>query len=377
MELAMAATSAPRGVIAVKGKHDRLLALLQQAIAGRPDLSLLPLGNYYPAGDEVLLVYAVTGMVPPEGGLPLDVGAVVFNVTSLVNLARAWAGEGVHSRLVTVAGAVRRPVTKLFPIGTSMGEAIAFAGGVEIDSFAVIVGGPMMGRVQTDLDAPITKTVGGILVLPRDHMVVLMKGQDLKRSFARARSVCCQCSFCTDLCPRYLVGHDMRPHLLMRRTDSLEGEDEVLSSAFLCSNCGLCGAFACVMRLQPNKVNEYVKEGLRSRGVKSGHALRPESARPELESRRVPSERLVARLGLDRYEQPERLDLEPHKSTIIRVPLKQHVGVPSLAEVRVGEKVSIGQRIARVPEGALGADVHAGIGGVVRSVADSIVIERA
>lgn len=43
------------------------------------------MGAFYPAGDEQVIVYEVTGRVVPEGGIPLNVGVVVSNVETALN----------------------------------------------------------------------------------------------------------------------------------------------------------------------------------------------------------------------------------------------------------------------------------------------------
>ena len=53
------------------------------------------LGDYYPAGDEYDLVYEVTGRLIPPAGIPIQVGVVVNNVETFVNIAAAAEGRPV------------------------------------------------------------------------------------------------------------------------------------------------------------------------------------------------------------------------------------------------------------------------------------------
>jgi Na+-translocating ferredoxin:NAD+ oxidoreductase RnfC subunit len=46
----------------------------------------------------------------------------------------------------------------------------------------------------------------------------------------------------------------------------------------------------------------------------------------------------------------------------------QHVGAPAVPVVREGETVVVGQQVAAIPEGKLGADLHASICGRVTQV---------
>ncbi|MGD2039665.1 MAG: SLBB domain-containing protein, partial [Anaerolineae bacterium] len=155
VRLAMETTGAARGILALKAEYRTAREALQRAVdrkSGASDLSLLVMESRYPAGDEFVLVYEATGRLVPETGLPLHVGCLVQNVQTLFNIARAEAGVTVTHRLLTVVGAVGRPVTLWAPVGTSFREVIAWAGGIQpprwsqrsVDDYAVVVGGPMM-----------------------------------------------------------------------------------------------------------------------------------------------------------------------------------------------------------------------------------------
>ena len=89
LETMMAATGAKKGVLAVKAKYKDVVAACEGAVHGRPGLSVFQLGDFYPAGDEYTLVYEVTGKLIPPAGLPLQVGSVVDNVETLINVALA------------------------------------------------------------------------------------------------------------------------------------------------------------------------------------------------------------------------------------------------------------------------------------------------
>jgi Na+-translocating ferredoxin:NAD+ oxidoreductase RnfC subunit len=95
------------------------------------------------------------------------------------------------------------------------------------------------------------------------------------------------------------------------------------------------------------------------------------------EARRVPVARLVHRLGLTRYDVEAPMREFPYDPPMVRIMLKQHLGAPAQAVVGEGQKVSMGQVVARVPEGKLGAPIHASIDGRVAAIdATSIRIER-
>jgi Na+-translocating ferredoxin:NAD+ oxidoreductase RnfC subunit len=177
MQLTMDATGATQGILALKDEYTTATSALRRAIAAadtKADLSLLQMESRYPAGDEFVLVFEATGRIVPETGLPLHVGCLVQNVQTLFNIARAAKGAAVTHRLLTVAGAVARPVTLWAPVGTSLRDVLRWAGGIlpprwsqrTASDYSVVVGGPMMGKVAKTLDEPVTKTTSGLIVLP-------------------------------------------------------------------------------------------------------------------------------------------------------------------------------------------------------------------
>jgi Na+-translocating ferredoxin:NAD+ oxidoreductase RnfC subunit len=333
----------------------------------------------YPAGDEFVLVYEATGRLVPETGLPLHVGCLVQNVQTLFNIARAEAGVTVTHRLLTVVGAVGRPVTLWAPVGTSFREVIAWAGGIQpprwsqrsVDDYAVVVGGPMMGRVAESLDEPVTKTVSGLLVLPRDNAVVRYMTRSRTSWVRRGISTCDQCRDCTYLCPRYLLGHDLKPHEVMRAINyGLERPADQVTAAVLCCECRLCEAYACPLELSPMAYYVSIKEELRAQGWSNEVHKRTDLVpHPMREYRLVPTHRLIARLGLTEWEhQTCPLDESNYSPDRVSIPLQQHIGAPAQPVVSEGDAVSAGDLIAQIPEGQLGAALHASITGRVSKV---------
>ena len=168
--------------------------------------------SFYPAGDEQTLVAEVTGQAVPPAGIPLDVGCVVSNVATMLSIADAMEGKPFIWKYLTVSGLVREPSVIHVPVGTSYADCIALAGGVSDENHIVVCGGPMMGKRMTRTqaaDACITKTTSGILLLPDIGPIAAAEKISVEHMKNRARSACIQCSQCTDLCPRHLLGH---PH---------------------------------------------------------------------------------------------------------------------------------------------------------------------
>ena len=233
----MELVGAQRGAIGIKEKYGQVIELLRKKLPR--SVAVAPLRDAYPAGDEFILVYDVLGRVIPPGGIPLAVGAVVMNVETAMNVARS-PHRPVTEKFLSVAGAVARPVTLRVPLGITLRECVEAAGGPTVPDANYIVGGVMMGYLEENHDALVDKTTGGIIVLPDDHVIVRRRRQDWSQIARIGRSACDQCSFCTELCPRWLLGHPIEPHRAMRSLEfNLVGEANVLGAAFCCE-CNLC-----------------------------------------------------------------------------------------------------------------------------------------
>jgi len=369
LAIAMECTGAAEAVIGVKGKYSGIIERLSAQC--RPGVRVFPLTDTYPAGDEFILVHDVTGRVIPPGGLPRDVGAVVANVETLVNIG---LDKPVTHKYLTVAGAVASPVTLRVPVGMPVGEVIAAAGGATEADFKVLLGGVMMAKPARSLEEPVTKTTGGIVVLPSGHRLMRRHLGEWAQIERIGRSACDQCRFCTELCPRYLLGHPIQPHRAMQALGFTPLKEQLIAGTLYCCECNLCSLFACPEDLDPKNVCVQAKPLARERGlVFSG---RPEDVHenPLAGSRRVPIRRLMAKLGLTEFRNEGPLSDRPLVPARVNIPLKQHAGAPARAVVKPGDRVREGDVIAMPAEGALGARIHASIAGVVESVNGSVAI---
>ena len=258
-------TGAKYAVICLKEHYHDAVDALKAQLKDADDVQIHLLDGYYPAGDEQQIVYDVTGRVVPTGGLPLDVGCVVCNVSTLMNIAHAMDGKKVIEKHVTVCGAVKNPVTVRVPVGISLKEVLAAAGGTT-EPCDYIIGGPCMGRVVDTLDIPVTKTTGGLLAIPKGHPVFEQKSTTI--NLKKMMAVCCQCSMCTQMCPRNALGLNVQPHKAMRSLANgvdLMGD---INGIFSCCNCGLCTYYACNFGLKPSKVMQTLKSAFGSKGIR-------------------------------------------------------------------------------------------------------------
>ncbi|GAB5071599.1 cobalamin reductase PduS [Citrobacter sedlakii] len=372
VQYAMKATGAREGIIALKEKYQPAIAALRPLLPPAMRLHILP--DVYPAGDEVLTIWMATGRRVPPAALPVSVGVVVNNVQTVLNIARAVEQQyPVTRRTLTVNGAVAHPQTLTVPIGMSLRDVLALAGGATIDDPGFINGGPMMGGLLTSLDTPVTKTTGGLLVLPKTHPLIQRRMQDERTVLSVARTVCEQCRLCTDLCPRHLIGHELSPHLLVRAVNFHQAATpQLLLSALTCSECNVCESVACPVGISPMRINRMLKRELRAQNQRYEGPLNP--ADEMAKYRLVPVKRLIAKLGLTPWyrEAPLRED-EPvtEKTTLL---LRQHISASAVPCVQKGERVTRGQCVADVPQGAPGARIHASMDGIVSEITEQAII---
>jgi Na+-translocating ferredoxin:NAD+ oxidoreductase RnfC subunit len=363
----MEATGARQGKFGIKEKHDEALAALRANLPSEK-IEFTLLGDFYPSGDEYELVYAATGRLIPPAGIPLHVGCVVNNVETLYNVDLARRDIPVTEKFVSVCGAVREPKSFWTPVGVTLRELIAHAGGAAVPEFAMFVSGIMMGSFSLDLDDVVTKTTAGIIVVPMDHYLVTRRTRTVDEMNRIGKSACDQCSYCTEFCPRYLLGYEVEPHKVMRSLGfTTTGAGHWSQWAELCCSCGLCTLYACPEDLYPKEACDGGKAMMRREGVKFVQQ-KPVQVHPMKEYRRVPQSLLRKRLKIEEYDvETPYTEARPKPSTV-RIRLKQHAGKPAVPVVQEGAKVAKGQVIAKVAEPDLGADIHSSIGGKVRKI---------
>lgn len=367
------AVKAKEAIIGIKKSYTETIAALMAVIGDYPEIRLGLLDEVYPAGDEVVLIYEVTGKVIAPGGLPIESGVAVFNVETVYNIYRAVVlGRPVEDKLVSVAGEVKNPVTLRVPIGCAIEDAVLAAGGAAIENPVYFIGGPMMGFIGSGA-LPVTKTTNAVLVLPETHMLVQRKRRKSSIDLKRAAAACCQCTMCTDLCPRHLLGHPIEPHKFMRAATCKDIQDtDIFLNTMFCSSCGLCENYSCMQGLSPRSLIADYKAGLKAHGIKPPKVEAAAPPAAERAFRKAPMERLMARLDLTKYNQPAPLTEEVLSVKKVKILCSQHIGAPAIPVVTRDQEVEPGQMIARPAEG-LSVAIHASVKGRVTEVTEKYV----
>lgn len=231
LRLFMRVTGAKRGIIAIEANKPDAAARLAQLVAGDPAIRVEVLPVRYPQGAEKMLVWATLKRVVPVGGIPLDVGVVVQNVATAAAAATALAeGMPLVERIVTVSGRVANPGNWRVPLGTSFVDLVKASGDLTGPLARIVAGGPMMGTAQVDLDVPVTKTTGSVMLLGPEDIVQAPAGP------------CIRCGRCVAACPMGLLPARLCDAALASDWDAA---DRLYVKA--CMECGSC-SYVCPAR---------------------------------------------------------------------------------------------------------------------------------
>ncbi len=376
MRLAMQSTGAKKGIFGIKAKYKEVIAIVQEAIGDQDDITISGLGNFYPSGDEQVMVYDILGRIVPEGGIPIDVGCVVQNIETLYNINAAAQGKPVTHKYITVIGAVRQPMSVCVPIGITIQEVLDLTGGVVTPDPVILDGGAMMGEVITDFSLPVTKRTKMLLVLPYEHQLSAKRRTPRAVLDTQAIAACDQCYYCTDYCPRHAQGHAIEPHkLILLLASGIPLTDAQMAGAMLCCECRTCN-YACPVHLAPGDIALNIKRDLVKAGLKNPYNRQTE-VNPYRDYRRVPMTRLINRLGLAKYDVAAPLTAVATPYSRVTLNLSQHIGAPAQPVVGVGANVKAGDLVAQIPDGALGAPIHASITGIVQAITNEAIIIEA
>ncbi len=239
----------PRAVIGVEKNKPDAVRALRASIGGASDIEVLPLTVKYPQGAEKMLIKSVTGQEVPSGKLPVHVGVLVQNVGSAACIAEVFeTGLPLIERIVTVTGkGVKEPANLIIPVGTRIRDVLNYCGGLTEDAASVVFGGPMMGVVQPNLDAPIVKGTTGIIALTPREIV------------DKPAMPCIHCGNCLDACPVFLNPERMAALAQLGRFDEMAAMH--LSDCMLCGSC----AYACPSGLPLSQMFALSKSALRRR----------------------------------------------------------------------------------------------------------------
>ena len=368
-------TSISKAYIAVKAHNAERLGWKDgDRLADKVYARALP--DIYPLGDEISLIYEATGRLIKPGKLPITKGVIVYNVETMYNLGRALRyNEPVTTKWLTVGGDIKNPTVIKVPLGTRIADIFERLDINVPESHTVIDGGPSMGKIINPRTYAVNKTTKGILILPNSSQAILSKITNEALAVKRAETACCQCTRCTDMCPRNLLGYPLEPHKMVRTAMGVvEAIPEMVISATLCCGCGVCESLACNQGISPRAVIDNYKKLLaknKLRFDKDGEY----SVSPEREYRMLPYKKWMSALGVARFDVDTDFGGEMMDFSRVELTLSRHIGIPSIPVVNDGDIVNEGDLIAKAADG-LSLPQHASISGRVRLGTDKIIIDK-
>ena len=240
------------GIEANKKEAITSMRMMAAALRNHCTVTVKVLPSVYPQGGEKVLIYHTVGRTVPMGKLPIDVGCVVVNCTTLAAVGEyLTTGMPLVQKCVTVdGGAVKEPGNVIVPIGTAMADVFEFCGGLTEAPDKVIYGGPMMGITVPDTTAPILKNTNAILALTK------------KETKLPKTTNCIRCGACLNTCPFGLA-----PAAIARAYDKKDAValDELKVNA--CMECGCC-SFVCPANRPLVQTNKLAKAFLKEEKAK-------------------------------------------------------------------------------------------------------------
>ncbi len=210
------------------------------------------LPSVYPQGGEKVLIYHTTGRKVAVGKLPIDVGCVVLNCTTLAAIGTYLrTGMPLVEKCVTVdGGAVKNPQNVIVPIGTGIEDLLTFCGGLREQPAKILYGGPMMGITVPSTAHPILKNTNAVLALTK------------KEAKLPKATACIRCGSCTNTCPFGIAPASIAIAYEKKDTAVLQAL-HVMS----CMECGCC-SFVCPANRPLVQTNRLAKQLLKEEARK-------------------------------------------------------------------------------------------------------------
>ncbi len=236
----------PRIIFGIEDNKKECIDLYRRLTGNEPGMEVQTLKAMYPQGGEKVLIYHTTGRIVPEGKLPLDVGVIVINCTTLASIARyCVTGMPLVEKWITVDGsAVKNPQNVIAPIGMRMEDVFAACGGFREEQRKVLYGGPMMGISVPDLKQPILKNTNAILAF------------GAKEAVPPPTTACIKCGRCISTCPLNLMPVEIERAYNL---DKVELLDKLKVN--ICMECGCC-SYGCPANRPLVQTNKLAKARL-------------------------------------------------------------------------------------------------------------------
>ena len=241
-----------RVIIGIEGNKKKAIASMRAMAAKMEGVEVAVLPQIYPQGGEKVLIHQTTKKIIPTGKLPIDVGCIVCNCTTVAAIGTYLkTGMPLVEKCVTVdGGSVKQPQNLIVPIGASLEDVFAFCGGFTVPPKKVLYGGPMMGVTVPNLNVPILKNTNAVIALTP------------KEAWLPKTTACIRCGACTNTCPFGLAPAEILLAYQKKDTAALRK-----LSVDTCMLCGCC-SFTCPANRPLVQTNSLSKQLLREEKAK-------------------------------------------------------------------------------------------------------------
>ena len=234
-------------IIGIEKNKPKAIANMKKMAQDLENVEIKALPSVYPQGGEKVLIYHTTGKVVKEGGLPIDVGCVVCNCSTIAEIGKFLkTGVPLVDRTLTVDGdAIEKPQNIVAPIGTPIKDVLDFCG-TKAEVKKVLYGGPMMGISAPGTDSVILKNTNAILALSE------------KETFVPKTTACIRCGACMNNCP-----FGISPVAILKSYKANDYQGMKKAGALLCMECGCC-SYVCPAKIPNVQNNKLAKISLRN-----------------------------------------------------------------------------------------------------------------
>ncbi|PWJ96701.1 electron transport complex protein RnfC [Oceanotoga teriensis] len=254
IEILLYASGIEKAYIGIEENKSKAIKTMIEKTNGK-NIEIKTLKTKYPQGAEKQLINAITSKEVPSGGLPIDIGVIVFNVSTTYAIYDAIInGKPLVERGASLTGeGVKKPGNFLYRIGTKVNELLENVGLIDEENIdRILYGGPMMGIPLPNIELPTFKGNNAITVLTKD---ILPKREDFP---------CIRCSSCVSVCP---IG--LQPYLLKKYSDTRNYDTALENGLMDCIECGSC-SFICPSNIELAKSFKTAKKVVRAMKQRRG-----------------------------------------------------------------------------------------------------------
>ncbi|MBN1233754.1 MAG: 4Fe-4S dicluster domain-containing protein [Candidatus Coatesbacteria bacterium] len=341
---------------------DKFYEYFTELIKRLDNIEVMRMKDYYPAGDELIIINEALGLTISPGKIPKDYGILVNNIETLFHLGNAASKNRKMTRKYLTVTTKTKSYIVSTPIGTRFRDVLAKLD-IKLKENEILIENGLMTGNSISEDSFINSTTKALIVYNPTRVYNEIVSFSPSRQQRRNFTACIQCSRCTDLCPRYLIGHPLKPHRIMRcmMNDEKKAIDFGL---FLCSDCGLCEIYACPMGIAPRQIIRKLKNELENKGTLHENLLKTNTRKFRL----VSSKSLYKRLAVT--------SKKPDSNEVCINPETVRLQIKSKGSLLVSndEKVTEGQPLWK-PDNTFNVWINATISGKIKIDSEGIIIK--